>query len=249
MCQCPPVIRNGGTEESRTGNGSGASAGAGRGAGEECGAPVAYCGALVASRSGRVQFNQDDEGGGDGDRGDGVENDAEGAVVGVRLERVGVGDLGDGEEREQGKAQDRRRQPNVWVGEDGLASSLLELTQSYSPSFKNTLIWMRFGRGRLQDVATAGAKEPEPTRKGTAPTVPLGLEWHPAGAEALLFLFGTFAARLKSCPDTFSCVRRGFQQAVTTCLTGLGPTGWTAGRLKCEGSGGRLGGMAWRGLR
>lgn len=42
-------------------------------------------------------MNHDDQGGGDGDRGDSVEDDAEGAVVGVRLERMDVRDLDDGQ--------------------------------------------------------------------------------------------------------------------------------------------------------
>ena len=45
--------------------------------------PVAYGGAIFAGRGGGAELYQDDEGGGNGGRGYGVEDDAERAVVGV----------------------------------------------------------------------------------------------------------------------------------------------------------------------
>jgi hypothetical protein len=87
-------------------------------------------GALIAGRGWRAQLNHDDEGGGDGYRCDGVEDDAERAVVGVGLERMGVGYLDDGEEGQQDEAQNRRRHEYFWSGEEGLASSWLEPAQS-----------------------------------------------------------------------------------------------------------------------
>ncbi len=123
-------MRSGGNVTSRTGDGSRASAGAGRRTGEESGAPVAYGGAFVACRGGRAELNQDDEGGSNRDWNDGVENDAERAVVGVGFQGMNVRHLDDGEERKQDEAQDSRRHRNGWPGEDGQGSSWLELLQN-----------------------------------------------------------------------------------------------------------------------
>ncbi len=80
-------------------------------------------GAFVAGGGGRAELNQDDDGGGYGNRGNGVENDAEGTVIGVRFQGVGVGHLEDCQQRKQDEAQSRRQHQITGLGEDGLASS------------------------------------------------------------------------------------------------------------------------------
>lgn len=85
--------------------------------------------AFFAGRGGRAHLNQNDEGGGNGDRCDGVEDDAERAVVGIGLQRVDVRDLDDRDQGQQDEAQRRRRHEHIGPGEEGLASSWLEPTQ------------------------------------------------------------------------------------------------------------------------
>ena len=95
--------------------------------------PVAYGGVIFAGRGWRAERNQDDEGGGNGDRSYGVEDDAEGAVVGVRLEGVAVRDLNDGQQGQQDEAKGRRRHDYIWPGEEGFAPIWLESGQKYAP--------------------------------------------------------------------------------------------------------------------
>jgi hypothetical protein len=87
--------------------------------------PVSNGWAIFASRGGRPHLNQDDEGRRYGGRGHGMENDAEGAVVGVGFKRVSVRNLHDGQQSQQDEAQDRRRHDHAglgkWSGEKGLA--------------------------------------------------------------------------------------------------------------------------------
>ena len=112
------------------GNWSRASASAGRGAGEERWVPVTDGGAVFAGRGWRAEWNQDDEGGGGGDRSYRVEDDAERAVVGVGLEGVGVRDLDDGQQGQQDEAKGRRRHDHTGPGEEGFAPGWLESTQN-----------------------------------------------------------------------------------------------------------------------
>lgn len=97
---------------------------------------MACGGSFFAGRGGRAELNQDYGSHGSGDRSDGVEDDAERAVVGVRLERMDVRDLNDGEEGQQDEAQDRGRNDHAWPGEEGLASSWLEPTQFALPRLR-----------------------------------------------------------------------------------------------------------------
>ena len=103
-------------------------------------------------------MHQDDDCGSNGDRGYGVENDAEGAVVGVGLEGVGMSHLNGGKEGQQNEAQNGGRQGETWAGKHGLASSWLELTQSCAPYLKDTLDSMRNGTGRLHRAGYEGAR-------------------------------------------------------------------------------------------
>jgi hypothetical protein len=102
-----------------------ASASAGRRAGEESGVPVSNGWAIFASRGVRAHLNQNDEGSGNCGRGHGMENDAEGAVVGVSFKRMSVRNLNDRQQSQQDEAQDRRRRDHAgfgeWSGEKGLA--------------------------------------------------------------------------------------------------------------------------------
>jgi hypothetical protein len=79
----------------------GASAGDGRRAGEEGRMPVADGGAFFASRSRGAELDEDDESCGEGYWRHRMEDDAEGAVVGVRLERMDVRYLDGGKESQQ----------------------------------------------------------------------------------------------------------------------------------------------------
>jgi hypothetical protein len=54
--------------------------------------------AFVAGGRGRAELNEDDDGGGYSRWSDGVKNDAEGAVVGVGFQGVGVGHLENGQQ-------------------------------------------------------------------------------------------------------------------------------------------------------
>ena len=118
-------------KESRTVDGRRASAGEGRRTGEERRTPGAQRGAFDADGSGRSDLNQDDDSGGCRDGDDGVENDAEGAVVGVGFEGVGVSHLDEGEQGQKHEAEDRRRHRGTGLDEDGLPSSLLEFVQGF----------------------------------------------------------------------------------------------------------------------
>ena len=90
-------------KESRTGE-SRASASAGGRTDEERRCPGAERWAFVTDGSGRAEGDKDDDGSGYGNGDNGVENNAEGAVVGAGFKGVGVGHLDDGEESEQDEA-------------------------------------------------------------------------------------------------------------------------------------------------
>lgn len=85
-------------------------------------------GAFFGCRGGRAQLNQDDDSGSDGNRSERVQDDAEGAMVGVGLEGVGMGYLDDREEGQQDETQDRRRHEHMGPSEEGLTSSWLKPT-------------------------------------------------------------------------------------------------------------------------
>jgi hypothetical protein len=98
-----------------------------------------------------------------------MENDAEGAVVGVGFKGVGVRHLDDGEESQQDEAKDRRRHSGTGGDEESFlhpsdgdlspgapgASILVELVQE-DLHFKDTQIWTREGRVRLRSGVTEG---------------------------------------------------------------------------------------------
>jgi hypothetical protein len=92
---------------------------------------VTECGTFVADGGRRANLDQDDKGCCYGNRNDGMENDAEGAVIGVGFKGVGMGNLGDGQEGKQDEAEDGGRDRRT--GRDGnrSASSLLEFVQRY----------------------------------------------------------------------------------------------------------------------
>ena len=122
------------------GDGRRASAGAGRRTSEQRRAPGAEGGAFVVDGSGDADRDQDDEGRGYRNRNYSMENNAEGAVIGVGFKGMGVRHLNDGEQSKQDDAEDRRGHGGTGLDEKCLASSLLEFLQSGLQP-KDTQIW------------------------------------------------------------------------------------------------------------
>ena len=91
-------------------------------------------------RSGSANRHQDDERGGYRNRNYGMENNAEGAVVGVGFKGVGMCHLNDGKQSKQDEAEDRRGHRGTGLDEKRLASSVLESLQS-GLQLKDTQIW------------------------------------------------------------------------------------------------------------
>ena len=69
---------------------------------------------------GGSHLNEDDDGRGHADGSKRVENDAEGAVVGVGLKGMDVSHLNDGEQNHQGQAQQRHDHDFAWRDEAGV---------------------------------------------------------------------------------------------------------------------------------
>ena len=91
------------------GDGRRASGGAGRRTDEEERAPGADGGAFLEVGSGRSEGDENDDGGGNRGGNYGVENNAQGAVVGVGFKRVGMRHLDDGQKGKQDEAEDGGR--------------------------------------------------------------------------------------------------------------------------------------------
>jgi hypothetical protein len=84
---------------------------------------------FIADGNGCAELDEDDDSGGNGDRNYSVENDADWAVAGVRLERMGVSDLYNGQQGQQDEAKSRRHN-HTWFGREGLATVWLEAGQN-----------------------------------------------------------------------------------------------------------------------
>ena len=122
------------------GDGSRASAGAGWRTDEEEGTPEADGGSFLGLGRGRAEGDKNDEGGSYSNGNNGVENDAQGAMIGVGFKGVGMRYLDDSQKSKQNEAEDGGRYPGTGRVDNRSASSLLEIVQEYL-HVKDTQIW------------------------------------------------------------------------------------------------------------
>jgi len=88
----------------------------GRRAGKELGMPIPREGSRLKNKGAGLDLNQDDNGRGNGHGRCRVHQDAQRAVVGVAFERVNVGHLHHGQQRQQDQAHHGHQRPGSLPG-------------------------------------------------------------------------------------------------------------------------------------
>ena len=117
-------------------------------------------GADLKNRCGSGNLHQNDDSGRDSHRRSSMENNAEGAMIGVAVERVDVSHLHHGEQSQERQAQHQSTRRNA-MGRGGFpVTAWLEMDQKNSLSVKDTQNRMRCGARTLRERNWAGAAGP-----------------------------------------------------------------------------------------
>jgi hypothetical protein len=108
-------------------------------------------GARLDDRHWGSYLDQDDHGRHDGNRRGRIQNDAQRAMVRIAFERMGVRHLGNGQQREQGQAQQSGRPESARLAASVLTKMCPKSGQQTNPCFKNTQNWTRTRSGGLRN--------------------------------------------------------------------------------------------------